>query len=103
MIGRGSNLIGAALCAATAPAAGRGASATGAGFGLGAFVTATFAGDGLELALGDFTGTFVVAICKGLAGGLSAFFLGAATFGVVFLDVAFTGRFAAFLGFFEGI
>jgi hypothetical protein len=39
----------------------------------------------------------------GFAGGFAAFFLGAATFGVVFLGVAFPGRLAALLGFFEGI
>jgi hypothetical protein len=51
----------------------------------------------------DFTGTFGVAIGMGLAGGLTTFFLGAATLTVAFLGVAFPGRLAALLGFFEGI
>ena len=46
----------------------------------------------------------VLSIGIGLAGTLACcFFLGAATFGRVFLGAALPGRFAALLGFFEGI
>jgi hypothetical protein len=97
--GRGSNLIGVTGSAAT-----RGAAASGAALGRGGFAaTGLTAAATLGLGFVDFTGTFVVAMGMGLAGGLTTFFLGAATFGVAFLGVAFPGRLAALLGFFEGI
>jgi hypothetical protein len=55
------------------------------------------------MGFGDFTGTFVMATGVGFADGFAVFFLGAATFAVVFFGVAFPGRLAALLGFFEGI
>jgi hypothetical protein len=75
----------------------------GAGFAFGSFAAAGFAATGLELGFGDFTGTFVMATGVGFADGFAVFFLGAATFAVVFFGVAFPGRLAALLGFFEGI
>jgi PPE-repeat protein len=73
------------------------------GFAAAGFVAAGFAAATLGLGLLDFTVTFGVAMGMGLAGGLATFFLGAAALVAAFLGVAFPGRFAALLGFFEGI
>lgn len=87
--------------------AARGASCVGmdfstAGFARGVCVVAGFALTGLDVGLVVFTVTFNVAMGLAFVGGLAAF-LGAAAFGVAFLGVALPGRFAALLGFFEGI
>jgi hypothetical protein len=76
-----------------------------AGFALGVWVTAGFALTGLDVGLVVFTVTFDVAMgfaCFTFVGGRAAF-LGATAFWVAFLGVALPGRFAALLGFFEGI
>jgi hypothetical protein len=57
---------------------------------------------GLDAVLLGFTVTFDVAMGFAFVGGRAAF-LDPATFGAAFLEMALPGRFAALLGFFEGI
>jgi hypothetical protein len=119
--GRASNLIGAAfswltltgeaLMAGALTAAGTGLAAASAGF---AAAGTGFATAGTDTAFADFAFSafgvglwgFTVALDVeedvDLAGGRAAF-LSKATFGVAFLGVAFPGRLAVLLGFFEGI
>jgi hypothetical protein len=113
-----SNLIGAIFSAAgfgvaagfagaaafTAEAGGGTAFGAGdaAAFGRCVLATASLAITGLDTVLFGFTVTFDVAMGFAFVGGCTAF-LGAATFGAAFLEMALPGRFAALLGFFEGI
>jgi hypothetical protein len=113
--GRVSNLIGATFSTAgLGAAAGLGAFAAAAGAGAalglgglaglarGVFATASLAARELDADLVGFTVTFDVAMGFAFVGVRTAF-LGAATFAVAFFGIAFPGRLAALLGFFEGI